>query len=49
MCNARFEEPAMLAEIFLLRLETQLRAAREQAEISRFVPLPADKLPEKLK
>jgi len=26
-----------------------LRAAREQAEISRFVPLPADKLPEKLK
>jgi len=35
-----FEEPPMLAEIFLLRLEIQLRAAREQAETSRFVPLP---------
>ncbi|HMF20601.1 MAG TPA: hypothetical protein VKG24_00525 [Pseudolabrys sp.] len=41
----------MLAEIFLLRLETQLRAARDaaQAETSRFVPLPVAKLPEKLK
>jgi hypothetical protein len=32
----------MLAEIFILRLESQLRAAREpnRVEIPQFVPLP---------
>jgi len=38
------EEAAMLAEIFVLRLENQLRAEKDavQAKMPGFVPLPAD-------
>jgi hypothetical protein len=41
------EEPEMLAEIFMLRLEARLRAAKEaaQAERPNFVPLPTRVLP----
>ena len=41
------EETAMLAEIFLMRLETMLRAATEadRAKNSRFIALPDNVFP----
>jgi hypothetical protein len=43
----KLEGTAVLAEIFMLRLENQLRAMNDayQSEILRFVPLPVGTLP----
>ena len=45
--QTKVEETAVLAEIFMLRLETQLRDVNDadQAKILRFVPFPVGTLP----